>query len=31
MTTTISTFLCTSIPAIFIASSWRGSGRTRAK
>src|SRR5262249_355965 len=29
--TTISTFLCTSIPAIFIASSWRGSGRTHAK
>jgi hypothetical protein len=33
ITTTISTFLCTSIPAILydIASSWRGSGRTRAK
>src|ERR1035441_2890688 len=30
-TTTIKTFLCTSIPAIFIASSWRGSGRTHAK
>ena len=29
--TTINTFLCTSIPAIFIASSWRGSGRTHAK
>src|SRR6516162_4038293 len=28
ITTTIKTFLCTSIPAIFIASSWRGSGRT---
>src|ERR1700751_3774131 len=33
LTTTISTFLCTSIPAILydIASSWRGSGRTRAR
>jgi hypothetical protein len=31
ITTTIKTFLCTSIPAIFIASSWRGSGRTHAK
>jgi hypothetical protein len=31
ITTTINTFLCTSIPAIFIASSWRGSGRTHAK
>ena len=33
ITTTISTFLCTSIPAILydIASSWRGSGRTRAR
>jgi len=30
-TTTINTFLCTSIPATFIASSWRGSGRTHAK
>jgi hypothetical protein len=30
-TTTIKTFLCTSIPATFIASSWRGSGRTHAK
>ena len=30
-TTTIRTFLCTSIPATFIASSWRGSGRTHAK
>src|SRR4029077_329946 len=30
-TTNISTFLCTSIPAIFIASSQRGSGRTHAK
>src|SRR5262249_4452713 len=29
-TTTIKTFLCTSIPATFIASSWRGSGRTHA-
>ena len=31
ITTTIKTFLCTSIPAIFIASSWRGSGRTHGK
>jgi len=32
ITTTIKTFLCTSMPAIFsaIATSWRGSGRKRA-
>jgi hypothetical protein len=33
ITTTISTFLCTSMPATLLdtASSWRGSGRTHAK
>jgi hypothetical protein len=30
-TTTIKTLLCTSIPATFIDSSWRASGRTHAK